>query len=79
MMFKEAIGKRILELCESRNITPNGLAEKSVIPPSTLRDLVNCKINNPSSTVIFQICKTLKMSLSEFYDSELFDFNNIID
>jgi len=73
MLFKKALSLRIEELCSENNITVNKLAETSTIPPSTLRDIVNCKVENPSSTVIYQICKTLKISLKHFYDSELFD------
>ena len=73
MLFKEALSSRINELCSMNNITVNKLAEMSTVPPSTLRDIVNCKVTNPSSTVIYQLCKTLKISLKEFYDSELFD------
>ena len=79
MLFKEAISRRILELCDNNNITPNRLAEISTVPPSTLRDIISCKVNNPSSYVIYQICKALKISIIEFYDSELFNFNNLKD
>ena len=77
MLFKEATSKRIMELCSERNITTNKLAETSTIPPSTLRDIINCNVENPSSMVIFQICKTLKISMKDFYDSELFNISNI--
>ena len=71
MKFKEAISKRVINLCSERNITPNKLSEMSTIPSSTLRDLINCRINNPSSFVIYQICK--------FFNNELFNFNNLED
>jgi len=77
MQFKEALSLRIEELCSMNNITVNKLAEMSTVPPTTLRDIVNKKVLNPSSTVIYQICKTLKISLKDFYDSEL--FNNLED
>lgn len=77
MQFKEALSLRIEELCSMNNITVNKLAEMLTVPPTTLRDIVNKKVLNPSSTVIYQICKTLKISLKDFYDSEL--FNNLED
>ena len=79
MLFKKAISMRIEELCAERNITVNKLSETSTIPPSTLRDIVNCKVDNPSSTVIYQVCKTLKIPLKEFYNSNLFDFDKLDD
>ena len=74
MLFKEAISTRILELCK---YTPNKLAEMSSIPPSTLRALINNQVDNPSSYIIYRICRTLKIDLKEFFDSDLFDFTNI--
>lgn len=79
MMFKEAVSKRILDLCKENNLTPNSLSEKSTIAPSTLYDIISCKVENPSSLLIFQICKVFRIKLSEFFDSELFDYNNITD
>lgn len=79
MLFKEAISKRILELCDQYDYTPNKLAEMSAIAPSTLRALISNKVNNPSSYVIYKICKTFKISLVDFYNSPLFDENQIED
>ena len=73
MNLKKATSQRISNLCAERNITINHLAESSTIPPSTLRDIINCNVENPSSMVIFQICKTLKIKMKDFYDSELFE------
>ena len=79
MLFKEAVSKRILELCNIYKITPNRLAELSAIAPSTLRDILSLRIANPSTYVIYCLCKTLKISLKDFYDSELFSYDNLID
>ena len=77
MLFKEAISTRILELCNKYKYTPNKLAEMSSIPPSTLRALINNQVDNPSSYIIYRICRTLKIDLTEFFDSDLFDCTNI--
>lgn len=77
MLFKESISTRILELCNKYKYTPNKLAEMSSIPPSTLRALINNQVDNPSSYVIFKLCRTLKIDLKEFYNSDLFDINKI--
>ncbi len=75
--FQKAVSMRIYELCDKYNYTPNGLAERSNIPPSTLQNITSCRNINPSSYVIFQICITLKISIRDFFDSELFDPKNI--
>lgn len=79
MLFKEAVSKRIYELCEQYNYTPNKLAELSAIAPSTLQDLLSLRTSNPSSYVIYRLCKTLKITISEFFNSELFNNKNLID
>ncbi|HPF82829.1 MAG TPA: helix-turn-helix transcriptional regulator [Bacilli bacterium] len=79
MLFKEATSQRILELCDKYGYTPNKLAEISAIAPSTLRATISNTVDNPSSYIIYKICKTLKIELKEFYDSELFNINKIDD
>ena len=77
MYLKEATSKRIIELCNEHNFSPNKLAEMSRVPPSTFSDMINSKRDNPSSLVICKICKTLKIDLKDFYNSDL--FNNLDD
>ncbi len=79
MLFKEAVSNRIIELCNKYNYTPNKLAEMSAIPPSTLRALLANNVENPSSFIIYKICKTFKITLSEFFNSELFNYNKLED
>lgn len=77
MSFQEAISKRIFDLCQKHNITPNHLAEISCIPPSTLQNLTECKVSNPSSFVLFQLCLALNITLKDFFDCDLFNKDNI--
>ena len=79
MLFKEAVSQRIYDLCDKYDYTPNKLAELSAIAPSTLRAMLANKVDNPSSYIIYKICKTLKIKLKDFYDSDLFNENNLDD
>lgn len=79
LLFKEAISKRIYELCDIYKITPNKLAELSAVAPSTLQDMLSLKVTKPNAYVIHQICKTFKITLKEFYDSEIFLAENLED
>ena len=79
MLFKEAVSKRIIDLCNKNHITPNRLSELSTIPQTTLLSMLANRVDNPSSTNIYKICKTFKITLKEFFDSELFNFKNIDD
>lgn len=73
MLFKEAISKRIYELCDLNNISPNKLSELSTVPHATLFDMLYMKVQNPSSYVLYRLCVALNISLKEFFDSPLFD------
>ncbi len=73
MSFNTAIIQRILELCDKNNITPNRLAELSAIPPTTMFNLINGNVTNPSAKNIYKICKVFKISLKDFYNTDLFN------
>lgn len=73
MSFNTAIIQRILELCDKNNITPNRLAELSAIPPTTMFNLINGNVSNPSAKNIYKICKVFKISLKDFYNTDLFN------
>lgn len=73
MNIKEAVAKRILDLCAERNIAVNALATVSGIPPSTVYSMLNEKSKNPGIVSIKKICDGLEISIRDFFDSELFD------
>jgi len=70
--LKEATSERIVELCNKSTYSLTKLAELSGVPASTFSDLLNNKRDNPSSLIIYKICKTLNIELKDFYDSDLF-------
>ncbi len=73
MNTKEAVAKRILDLCAERNIAVNALASASGIPPSTVYSMLNEKSQNPGIVSIKKICDGLEISIRDFFDSELFN------
>lgn len=72
MYFHQAVSERIIEICSIKGYSPNKLAELSGIAPSTLNDIINNKVNKPNTYVLYRICKTLKIELKDFFDSDLF-------
>ena len=79
MPLNEAIAKRIRELCEAENITQYGLSQKSGVPQSTLSTIMNCTFPSMKMRIIYEICEGLEITLKEFFDSPLFERENIID
>jgi transcriptional regulator with XRE-family HTH domain len=73
MNTKEAIAKRIIELCEERNIAINALANISGVSPSTVYSMLNEKSQNPGTVSIKKLCDGFEISLREFFNSPLFD------
>lgn len=73
MKINEAVGKRILQYCDERKISPNKLCTLSGVIQSTVNCIFSGKSQNPKLMTIFNICCGLNISISEFFDSPLFD------
>lgn len=73
MGTKEAIAKRIIQLCNERNIAVNELANISGISPSTVYSILNEKSQNPGAVTIKKLCDGLEITLGEFFSAPEFD------
>lgn len=73
MNTKEAVAKRILQLCEEKHIAINALANISGVAPSTIYSMLNKKSQNPGVVSIKKICDGLEITVREFFDCDLFD------
>ena len=73
MQLYEAFGKRILEYCQQRDITPNKLCTNSGVIQSTINSIFSGRSQNPKLATIDSLCKGLNIKLKDFFDSPLFD------
>ena len=73
MYAKEAVAKRILQLCEERDFAVNALANLCGVSPSTVYSMLNNKSKNPGVVSIKKICDGLDISLRQFFDCDLFN------
>ena len=73
MNTKEAVAKRILDLCEERNMAVNALAGVSGVSPSTIYSMLNEKSQNPGVVSLKKLCDGLDISIRQFFDCDLFD------
>lgn len=73
MNAKEAVAKRITELCSEREITVNAVANVAGISPSTIYSMLNHKSKNPGVVSLHAICYGLDITLREFFNSDIFD------
>ena len=72
-MAKEAVARRIQELCVQRGLAINALANLCGVPPSTIYSMLNAKSQNPGIISIQKICDGLEISVREFFDDPLFE------
>ena len=75
MTTTEAVKNRILQLCGERNITINKLATISALPPSSIKNILYGKSNNPKLLTIKQISDGLEITLQEFFNTK--EFNSL--
>ena len=72
MITREAVATRINELCKEKNITINGIANQSGLPPSTVKNIIYGVSKNPGIVTIKILCDGFGITLPEFFDSEIF-------
>ena len=72
MGIKDAIVLRIKELCKQKGIKYNTLATDSGVTPSTVYSLLDEHRRDIGVIVLKKLCDGLDISISEFFDSEIF-------
>lgn len=72
MSIRKAVAYRIRELCDENGITLHALAMTSGVPPMTVYSMMNTKSKNPGIVTIKMLCDGLGITLTEFFDSDLF-------
>ena len=68
-----AVRNRILQLCGEREISINKLATICALPPSSIKNILYGKSQNPKLITIKMICDGLGITLGEFFDTSEFD------
>ncbi len=73
MDTREAVSKRIFQLCNDKGITPNGISNISAVPQSTIKSILNGESKNPGIVTIKKICDGLEITLGVFFSTPDFD------
>ncbi len=73
MKIGEAVKLRILELCEEKHLTVNGLSNLCGVTQSTLANIVSGRNQSTTVCTVKKICDGLEMPVAEFFSSPLFD------
>lgn len=73
MSTLDAVRNRILQLCGERGLTINRLATLSALPPSSIKNILYGKSQNPKLLTIKLICDGLGITPGEFFSTPEFD------
>lgn len=72
MDYFNALRQRIINLAVEKKLSINAVATRAGLSSSTLNSFLNGQSQNPKFSTISLICIGLDVSLSEFFDDDLF-------
>ena len=72
MTVGEAVRRRIVQLCEERDISINKLSGISGVTQSTVNNIVSGRNNSATVSTIKKLCDGLGITIEEFFTSDLF-------
>ncbi|MBE6535115.1 MAG: helix-turn-helix transcriptional regulator [Ruminococcaceae bacterium] len=70
-----AVKNRILQLLGEKKMSIHKLAMESAVPPSSIKNILYGKSQNPGIVTLKMLCDGLGITLIEFFDTE--DFRNL--
>lgn len=77
MKLNKAFALRVRVVLKEKKMTQYKLAQETGLYHSTLTDILNCKYKTPNFRNITLIIRALGMSMTEFFDDELFNFEKL--
>lgn len=77
MHLNQAVSARLLELLKEKGMTQYQLYMKSGVPKSTIGNVVNCAYDSVKLRIIHELCQGFEIGINNFFDSPLFDENNL--
>ena len=70
-----AVKNRLLVLCDEKRMSIHKLAMKSAVPPSSIKNILYGKSQNPGIVTLKMLCDGFGISLIEFFDTP--EFKNL--
>ena len=75
--LNQAVSKRLTELLEEHEMTQYQLFAKSGVPKSTIHNIIHCAYDSVKLRIIHELCQGFQISITEFFQSPLFDEVNL--
>ena len=77
MQLNQAISTRLKQLLEEHEMTQYQLFSRSGVPKSTINNIINCAYDSVKLRIVHEICQGFQISIAEFFQSPLFDEDNL--
>ncbi len=77
MKLNQAISRRLSELLSERGMTQYRLYILSGVPKSTISNIISCSYDSVKLRILHELCQGLNIGIPEFFDSPLFDEENL--
>jgi len=77
VQLNEAVSRRLTELLEEHSMTQYQLFMSSGVPKSTIGNIIHCSYESVKLRVIHELCQGFGISISDFFQSPLFDDTNL--
>lgn len=77
MKLNTAVSNRWTELLKDKNMTQYQLYLKSGVPKSTIGNVINCSYDSVKLRILHEICQGLEINIKDFFDSPLFEEQNL--
>ncbi len=71
----ETVKFRIMKLCDEKRMSINKLATESGVAPSSIKNILYGKSQNPGIVTIKMLCDGLGITLSDFFNTD--EFKNL--
>lgn len=77
MKLNQAVSFRIQELLQQKGMTQYQLFTRSGVPKSTISNLIHCSYDSVKLRIIHELCQGFGISISDFFQSPLFEEINL--
>ena len=77
MKLNKAFSLCVREILREKKMKHYKLGQETGLYHSTITDILNCKYQTPNFKNMTLIIRALGLSMQEFFNSNLFDFDNL--
>ena len=77
LQLNQAVSIRLSELLREHGMTQYQLFARSGVPKSTISNIIHCSYDSVKLRIIHELCQGFSISISEFFQSPLFDEVNL--